>query len=309
MKDLEKVVIIGSGPAGLTAAIYAARAGLGPLLVAGCVPGGQLTATTDVDDYPGFPLGIQGPQLMEKFRAQATRFGTRFVPEDVVSVNFKSHPFEIKTESQSILAKMVILATGASAIWLQLPSEQRLRGRGVSACAVCDGPFFKDKKVVVVGGGDTAMREAQHLSHYAKEVLIIHRRDKFRAKAALQELIKTKSNVEFMMDCIMEEVLGEEKVTGVKIKNTKTGEVSEIAVEGVFVAIGHHPNTHFLDSQVELDDKGYIVLKGETHTSVPGVFVAGDVSDPLYRQAVTAAGAGCKAALDAEAHLEGMPED
>lgn len=300
-------MIIGSGPAGLTAAIYSARAGLNPLLVAGRIAGGQLTTTTDVDDYPGFPEGIQGPKLMEKFRAQATRFGTRFVDEDVTRVNFKKRPFEIKTETKEFLVKTVILATGASARWLGLSSEQRLRGRGVSACAVCDGYFFKDKQVAVVGGGDTAMREAQHLSHWAKEVLIIHRRDKFRAKKVLQDLVKSKPNVDFLMDSVVEEVLGEEKVAGLKVKNVKTGRLSEIALDGVFIAIGHTPSTQFLETQVELDEKGYVTVKDDTRTSVEGVFVAGDASDPTYRQAVTAAGAGCKAALDAEDYLEHLP--
>lgn len=304
MKKLEELIIIGSGPAGLTAAIYAAREQLYPLLVAGRTAGGQLTKTTDVDDYPGFPEGIQGPELMEKFRSQAQRFGTRFVMEDVVSVKFDTHPFEIRTESQEFLAKVVILATGASAVWLSLPSEQKLRGRGVSACAVCDGPFFKDKRVAVVGGGDTAMREAQHLSKYAKEVLVIHRRDRLRAKTALVQLVKGKPNVDFLLNSVVEEVMGEEKVVGIKVKNIETGKLSEVAVDGLFIAIGHNPNTGFLDKQVELDERGYIKVRDDTRTSVAGVFVSGDVSDPIYRQAVTAAGAGCKAALDAEEYLE-----
>lgn len=304
MKKLEELIIIGSGPAGLTAAIYAAREQLHPLLIAGRTAGGQLTATTDVDDYPGFPDGIQGPELMVKFRDQALKFGTQFIDENVTSVNFTGHPFEIKTESQEFLAKVVILATGASAVWLSLPSEQKLRGRGVSACAVCDGPFFKDKRVAVVGGGDTAMREAQHLSKYAREVLIIHRRDRLRAKTALVQLVKGKPNVDFLLNSVVEEVMGEEKVVGIKVKNIETGKLSEIAVDGLFVAIGHNPNTGFLDKQVELDERGYIKVRDDTRTSVAGVFVSGDVSDPVYRQAVTAAGAGCKAALDAEEYLE-----
>lgn len=304
MEKVEKLVIIGSGPAGLTAATYAARSNLNPVVIAGRTPGGQLTLTTDVDDYPGFPDGIAGPQLMSQFRKQAERFGTRFIDEDVTSVDFKESPFRITTETEEVLAEVVIIATGASAQWLGLPSEQKLIGRGVSACATCDGPFFRGKKIIIVGGGDVAMREAQHLSKFATEVTIVHRRDEFRAKPALVELVKTKQNVKFLMNSAVEEVLGDEKVTGVKIKNTVTGEVSEMETGGVFVAIGHRPNTDFLKGQLNLDEKGYIQVLEETLTSVPGVFVAGDVADFKYRQAITAAGAGCKAALDAEEYLE-----
>lgn len=304
MDKTEKLVIIGSGPAGLTAAIYAARSNLNPVVVAGRTPGGQLTLTTDVDDFPGFPDGVQGPELMRLFRAQAEKFGTRFVDEDVVSVNFKESPLIINTETQEILAECVIVATGASAQWLGLPSEQKLIGRGVSACAICDGLFFRGKKVIIVGGGDVAMREAQHLSKVASEVTVVHRRDEFRAKPALVELVKSKPNVKFLVNSAVEEVLGEDKVTGVKIKNTQTGEVSEIEIDGVFIAIGHRPNTDFLKDQLELDAKGYIAVKDETKTSKEGVFVAGDVADFSYRQGITAAGAGCKAALDAEEYLE-----
>lgn len=304
MKKAEKIVIIGSGPAGLAAAIYAARGDLSPVVITGRSPGGQLMLTTDVDDYPGFPDGVQGPELMAKFRAQAERFETKFIHEDVISVDFAKYPFKIKTETQTLEALSVILATGASARWLGLPSEQRLIGRGVSACAVCDAPFFKGKRVIIVGGGDAAMREAQHLSKVAKTVTLVHRRGTFRAQAALQDLVKSKSNVNFIMDSAVEEVLATEKVTGVKIKNISTGEITEVETDGIFIAIGHKPNTDFLKGQVELNEQGYIVVKDETQTSAPGVFVAGDVADYKYRQAITAAGAGCKAALDAEEYLE-----
>lgn len=303
---VEKLIIIGSGPAGLTAAIYAARGNLNPLVIAGREAGGQLVLTTDVDDYPGFEEGIQGPDLMAKMRKQAERFSTRFVNEDVVFVDLKKQPFEIKTESLILNSYSLILATGASAMWLGLESEQRLRGKGVSACAVCDGFFFKGKVVAVVGGGDTAMREANYLSKVCKQVVVIHRRDKLRAQPALQELVKSKQNVNFIWNSEVEEVLGQEKVTGLKLKNTQTGEISQLEVDGIFVAIGHKPNTDFLKGQLGLDEKGYVVVENETRTEIPGVFVAGDVADYKYRQAVTAAGAGCKAAFDVEEYLENL---
>lgn len=301
---IEKLIIIGSGPAGLTAAIYAARGSLNPLVIAGRAAGGQLTLTTDVDDFPGFPEGIQGPQLMEKMRKQAERFNTRFINEDVISVDLKTKPFVVNTESGSLKTESLIIATGASAKWLGLESEQRLRGKGVSACAVCDGFFFKDKKVAVVGGGDTALREANYLSKLAAKVIIIHRRDQLRGQAVLQDLVKSRPNVDFVWNAEMEEVLGEDKVTGLKIKNTQTGQISKLELDGLFVAIGHQPNTDFLKGQLKLDEKGYIAVHDETKTFVEGVFVAGDVADYQYRQAVTAAGAGCKAAFDAEEYLE-----
>lgn len=301
---LKKIVIIGSGPAGLTAAIYVARGNLEPLVVAGRAAGGQLMLTTDVDDFPGFPDGIQGPELMDKLRAQAERFGTRFINEDVISVDLSKKPFAIKTETSSLSTVTLIIATGASSIWLGLESEQRLIGHGVSSCAVCDGFFFKDKNIIVVGGGDTAMREAAHLSKFAKKVTVVHRRDKLRAQPALVELVKSKPNIDFIWNSTIDEILGESKVTGVKLKDTQTGKISELPIDGVFIAIGHKPNTEFLKGQLELDEKGYIVVKNETHTSVDGVFVAGDVADHKYRQAVTAAGMGTKAALDVEEYLE-----
>lgn len=302
----EKLIIIGSGPAGLTAAIYSARGNLDPLVVAGREAGGQLTLTTDVDDFPGFENGIQGPELMLKIRKQAVRFNTRFINEDVVSVNLKVNPFEVETETHKLKTKTLVIATGASARWLDLESEQRLRGKGVSACAVCDGFFFKDKVVAVVGGGDTAMREVSYLSRICKKIIVIHRRDDLRAQTALQELVKSKENVEFIWNSAVEEVLGEGKVTGLRLKNIKNEKISNIDVDGLFVAIGHKPNTGFLKGQLELDKKGYIVVSNETHTKIPGVYVAGDVADHKYRQAVTAAGAGCKAAFDVEEYLMHM---
>lgn len=302
--QVEKLIIVGSGPAGLTAAIYASRGNLEPLVIAGREAGGQLMLTTDVDDFPGFPEGIQGPELMDKIRKQAEKFGTRFVNEDVISIDLKKRPFQIKTETQELLAEALIIASGASAIWLGLPSEQRLIGKGVSACAVCDGFFFKDKNIIVVGGGDTAMREAQHLSKFGKKVTIVHRRDELRAQAALIELVKSKPNIDFIWNTIVEEVLGRDKVEGVRLKNTQSGAISQLPIDGVFIAIGHKPNTDFLKGQLELDEKEYIVVHGETKTSVEGVFFAGDVADKIYKQAVTAAGMGSKAALDVEEYLE-----
>lgn len=299
----EKLVIIGSGPAGLTAAIYAARGNLAPVVISGREAGGQLMLTTDVDDFPGFPDGIQGPDLMLKMRVQAERFGTRFINEDVREVDFNKRPFEITTESKTVKAKSIIIATGASAMWLGLPSEQRLIGHGVSACAVCDGLFFKDKNVIVVGGGDSAMREAQHLSKFCKKVTIVARRDTLRAQAALVDLVKSKPNIEILYNLVLEEILGEDKVKGVRLKNTKSGQTQEMDIDGVFVAIGHKPNTFFLKGKLDLDEKGYVVADQEVKTKIEGVFVAGDVSDFKYRQAVTAASSGTKAALEAEAFL------
>lgn len=303
---VEKLIIIGSGPAGLTAAIYAARASLNPVVVAGRQAGGQLMLTTDVDDYPGFESGIQGPELMAKMRRQAERFGTRFINEDVFAVDLKVKPLVIQSESQRLSTESLIITTGASAMWLGLPSEQRLIGKGVSSCAVCDGFFFKGKVVAVVGGGDTAMREANYLSKLCKQVTVIHRRDQLRAQAALQELVKSKPNVNFVWNSTVEEVLGQDQVIGVRVKNTQNGKVSELEIDGLFIAIGHKPNTDFLKGQLDLDEKGYVIITGETKTKIPGVYVAGDVSDHKYRQAVTAAGSGCKAAFDAEEYLENL---
>ena len=301
----ENVVIIGSGPAGLTAALYAARANLNPLVVAGYEAGGQLMITTDVENYPGFPQGIMGPELMQKFREQAERFGTRFIDKDVTSVDFSKRPFTLDVEGQKVRAMAVIVATGASAKWLGLPSETRLRGHGVSACATCDGFFFKGREVVVVGGGDTAMEEATFLTKFASKVTIVHRRDEFRASKIMQKRVLENPKISVVWDSEVVDVLGEKAVEAVVLRNLKTGQTEKMSAGGLFLAIGHAPNTSFLKGQLDINDKGYIVTHGlhETRTSVEGVFVAGDVFDMRYRQAITAAGSGCKAAIDVERWL------
>jgi len=299
----EKVLIIGSGPAGLTAAIYAARADLEPLMIEGFARGGQLMITTDVENYPGFPDGIMGPDLMEQFRKQAERFGTRLISSDVTRVDFSAQPFKVWVGEDLHEAESVIISTGASARWLGIPGEERLRGYGVSACATCDGFFFRDRQIAVVGGGDSAMEEALFLTKFASKVTIIHRRDEFRASKIMAQRALDHEKIEVLWDSVVEEVLGEGAVTGLEVRNVTTNEVSELATEGLFVAIGHDPNTEIFQGQIELDDEGYIVADG-TRTSVEGVFAGGDVVDKVYRQAVTAAGMGCAAALDAEKWLE-----
>jgi thioredoxin reductase (NADPH) len=305
---IHDVVIIGSGPAGYTAAIYAARANLQPLMLVGPQPGGQLTITTEVENYPGFPEGIQGPELMQKMRDQAARFGTEIVGATVESVDFAKRPFTIRTDQGEFQAKTVIISTGASARLLEIPSEKKFFGFGVSACATCDGFFFKGKRVMVVGGGDTALEEANFLTRFCAEVLIVHRRDQMRASKIMQERSLANPKIRFLLNATVDEVLGQEeppKVTGVKLRDTKTGAVSEHAIDGIFVAIGHQPNTAFLKGQLAIDGKDYVIVEpGSSRTSVPGVFAAGDVADPVYRQAVTAAGSGCQAAIDAERWLE-----
>lgn len=304
MPDTRKLIIIGSGNAGYTAAIYASRALLSPLLFSGVEIGGQLGTTTDVGNYPGFPEGIQGPELMQKFREQAERFGTEIIDKPVARVDFSKRPFSVWSDEKEYQAEAAIIATGASAQWLGLPSEQKLRGKGVSSCATCDGFFFKGKDLVVVGGGDVAMEDSTVLTKFANSVKVVHRRDELRASKIMQERAKSNPKISFAWDTEVVEVLGENSVTGVRVKNNKTGEESEIVCQGVFVAIGHKPNTGFLESQIELDQKGYVVLKENTMTSVAGVFAAGDAVDHRYRQAVTAAGMGCMAAMDAEKWLE-----
>src|SRR3990167_3919389 len=302
---VEKLIIIGSGPAGLTAAIYSARAALNPLVISGREAGGQLMLTTDVDDFPGFEEGIQGPDLMAKMRKQAERFNTRFINEDVVSVNLQKKPFEIQSESRKLTTDSLIIATGASAMWLNLPSEQRLRGKGVSACAVCDGFFFKDKVVAVVGGGDTAMEEAIFLTKFSSKVYILVRgnSDYLKASKYMQNRARANPKIEFLFNTEVKEVLGKEKVTGLTIFNNQTSIESQLSLEGLFLAIGYTPNTKFLESLIELDEKGYAKIKEGTKSTVEGIFVSGDVADHKYRQAVTAAGWGCMAALDAEKYL------
>jgi thioredoxin reductase (NADPH) len=302
----EKVIIIGSGPAGLTAAIYAARADLNPLMFEGSQAGGQLMLTTDVENYPGFPDGILGPDLMDQMRKQAERFETRIETTDVTKVDFGSRPLKVWVGADEHLAESVIVSTGASARWLDVPGEERLRGRGVSACATCDGFFFRDREIVVVGGGDTAMEEAMFLTKFASKVTIIHRRDEFRASAIMAKRAIEHPKVEVIWDTVVEAMLGDDEITGVTLRNVKTDEVRDLATDGVFVAIGHTPNTEIFQGQLDMDNVGYLALRGDgsTATSVEGVFAAGDVADSTYRQAVTAAGTGCQAAIDAERWLE-----
>ncbi len=303
-------VVIGSGPAGYTAALYASRANLKTLVFQGFETGGQLMLTSEVENYPGFEEGIQGPDMMDKFEAQAVRFGTEMRPDNVERVDFSERPFKLwaEDEEEPVLANSVIIATGAKARWLGLEGEQRLMGRGVSGCATCDGFFFKDKKVAVVGGGDTAMEEALFLTKYASEVFVIHRRDHFRASKIMLDRARKNPKTTFIIDTVVEDVLGESSVEGVRLKNVKTGEVRALAVDGFFAAIGHEPATSLFKGQVEMDEGGYVVQCEHTMTSVPGVFSAGDVSDTRYRQAVTAAGDGCAAAIDAERWLEAQGE-
>ena len=302
---MQNVVIIGSGPAGLTAAIYTARANLSPLLIEGWQSGGQLTTTTDVENYPGFAKGIMGPELMKEMRSQAERFGSEFLTGDVSAVDFTKRPFSITIDGErTIQAKTVIIATGASAIPIGLPNEKRLTGHGVSTCATCDGFFFRGKELFVVGGGDSAMEEATFLTKFATKVSIVHRRDKLRASKIMQQRAMNNEKIAFVWNTVVEDILGSEVVTGVRLKNIVTGKTMERSCAGVFVAIGHRPNTTLFTGQLDMDEKGYIRTHQGTATSVPGVFAAGDVQDSHYRQAITAAGTGCMAAIDAERFLE-----
>ncbi|QIN77275.1 thioredoxin-disulfide reductase [Rubrobacter marinus] len=304
------VVIIGSGPAGYTSALYASRANLETAVFQGFESGGQLMLTSDVENFPGYKDGVEGPEMMDELEAQAARFGAEMLPDNVERVDFSERPFKLwaEGEDEPTLAKAVVIATGAKAKWLGLEKEQHLMGKGVSGCATCDGFFFREKKVAVVGGGDTAMEEALFLTKFASEVFLIHRRDEFRASKIMVERARNNPKMTFVLDSEVEDILGENSVEGVRVKNVKTGEETEIAVEGFFTAIGHEPATAIFKGQVEMDGAGYILQKEHTMTSVPGVFAAGDVSDTRYRQAVTAAGDGCRSAIDAERWLEEQGE-
>jgi len=302
--EKRKVVIIGSGPAGYTAAIYSARAELQPLVLAGLQFGGQLMLTTDVENYPGFPEGVTGPEMMELFQRQAERFGTEVVNEDVTELDVSERPFTVKTADRAVRADAVIVSTGASAKWLGIESETRLQNQGVSACATCDGALYRGKPMVVIGGGDTAMEEALFLTRFATKVTVVHRRDELRASRIMAERAQAHEKIEFAWNSVVEEILGDEFATGVRLKDIHTQVEREVPAEAVFLAIGHQPNTAFLGGALELDDVGYVKVEaGTTRTSVEGVFACGDVMDPIYRQAVTAAGSGCMAAIDAERWL------
>jgi thioredoxin reductase (NADPH) len=305
--EINKVVILGSGPAGLTAALYTARANLSPLVIEGLEPGGQLTITTEVENYPGFEKGIQGPEMMEVFRRQVERFGTKFIAGHVSEVRFNKRPFELVVEGKVIRAAAVIISTGATAKLLGIDSEKKLMGYGVSACATCDGAFFKDKEALVVGGGDTAMEEATFLTRFCSKVTIVHRRDTLRASKIMQDRARKNPKIAFIWDSVIDEIFGEQKtgVSGARLKNLKTGKSTDVKTDAVFMAIGHQPNTAIFNGMLDMDELGYLKVRpGSTYTNIEGVFAAGDVADKVYRQAVTAAGTGCMAAIDAERWLE-----
>ncbi len=303
---MERVIIIGSGPAGLTAAIYAARANLKPLVLAGGLYGGQLMLTTDVENYPGFAEGIMGPELMIRFREQAERFGARIENVDVTSVDFQNRPLSVRTPDAEFHAKTVIVATGASALWLNIPGEELLRGRGVSSCATCDGAFFKEKEIFIAGGGDSAAEEALFLTRFGSRVTVVHRRDRLRASKIMADRLLSHQKIRVLWNTVIEAVLGQTHVTGLRLRNLADGSTYEVKADALFVAIGHSPNTSVFDGQLDLDELGYVVSPDGTSTGIEGVFVAGDVNDMRYRQAITAAGAGCRAAMDAEKYLEAL---
>jgi len=305
MSDVRNVIVIGSGPAGYAAALYAARANLEPLVLKGLEAGGQLMLTTEVENYPGFIDGIMGPELMEQFEKQAARFGAEILAVHVTEVDLSARPFTVKAGDQTWQTETIIVATGASAKWLDIPGEQQLRGRGVSACATCDGFFFKDRELMVVGGGDSAMEEATFLTKFASKVTIVHRREEFRASKIMQDRALSNPKIEVAWNATIDEIHGEDAVTGVTLRDTVTDETREVATDGVFMAIGHTPNTTLFEGSLDLDESGYVlVAEPRTTTSIEGVFAAGDVTDTIYKQAVTAAGQGCKAAIDAERFLE-----
>jgi thioredoxin reductase (NADPH) len=307
MTDVRELIIIGGGPAGYTAALYAARANLDPLVIEGFQWGGQLMITSDVENYPGYADGVMGPEMMAEFRRQAERFGTEFITDDVTRVDLSEQPFRVWVEDTEYRAKTVVVATGASARWLGLPGEQTYQGRGVSACATCDGAFFRDKELMVVGGGDTAMEEATFLTRFATKVTVVHRRDDFRASPIMVDRARQNEKIEFLTNAVIDDIHGEGKVESVTLRDTQTGRTWEQHVDGVFVAIGHDPNTKLFVDQLDHDEAGYLITKpGSTETNIPGVFAAGDVQDHTYRQAVTAAGSGCMAALDAERFLAAL---
>lgn len=309
MSEHYKVIVIGSGPAGFTAALYASRANLSVAVFEGQQPGGQLTITTEVENYPGFEHGIQGPEMMEVFRKQASRFGAKSIFETIEKIDFSERPFKLKSDRNEYSADALIIATGAKAKLLDIPSEVEYWGAGISACATCDGFFFKGAKIFVVGGGDTALEEANYLTHFASSVTLIHRREEFRASKIMVDRAKNNPKINFLLNSVIEEFVGESKMgikrlTGIKAKNVQTGEITEHEAGGVFIAIGHTPNTSVFDGKLDMDENGYLITQGKsTYTNIPGVFACGDVQDHVYRQAITAAGSGCSAAIDAERWL------
>lgn len=309
MSKVYGVIIIGSGPAGYTAAIYAARADLSVLMLQGYQSGGQLMLTSEVENYPGFEDGILGPEMMEKFEKQARRFGTECIAEDVTSVDFSRRPFTVKTDTAEYQSQAILIATGASAKWLGLPNEKRLQGRGVTACATCDGFFFKGKDVVVIGGGDTAMEEAIFLTRYVNHVTIIHRRAILRASKIMQDRARNNPKISMILEAEVLDILGDDAVSGIQIRNIRTGDEQKVQVQGVFLAIGHQPNTNLFKGCIQMDATGYITPVEHTMTNIPGVFAAGDVTDHRYRQAITAAGDGCRAAIDLERWLESQGQE